>query len=194
MAADRRGGEPLMPPKARSRPAVPGTRRREEAELQDGIIELVQRHYRPVLVAHFRPVEIRPGKWITPVQGDGAGWLDLTLAGPGGVLFRELKSTTGVIEPEQQMWMDILTAAGADVGVWRPGDLLSGRVARELAAIRRPRPATAPAAVDLAALDAEAFRAALERIRETEPASPAGRIATDVLIRQHHAAKEASRG
>ncbi|PZG04386.1 hypothetical protein C1I95_33295 [Micromonospora craterilacus] len=183
-----------MPPKTRTRPPGAKPRSREEAEQQEAVIELIQTGFRPVRVAHFRPVEIRPGKWITPVQGDGAGWLDLAIAGPGGQLFRELKSSTGKVEPEQQVWMDLLAAGGADVGVWRPGDLLSRRIGRELAAIRRPRrTAPPPAGVSLVDVDLEAFQLALEHIRETDPTSPAGRIATDALRRQH-AAKEASRG
>ena len=63
------------------------------------------------------------------------GWPDWTIRGPHGVLFRELKSQRGRVEPEQREWLDALTAAGADAGVWRPEDLLSDRIARELAAL-----------------------------------------------------------
>jgi hypothetical protein len=63
------------------------------------------------------------------------GYPDLTLCGLGGVAFRELKAQQGKVSREQQVWLDALAAAGADVDVWRPADLLSGRVARELAAI-----------------------------------------------------------
>lgn len=63
------------------------------------------------------------------------GYPDLTICGIGGVLFRELKAQRGRVTPEQQAWLDALTAAGADADAWRPEDLLSGRIARELAAI-----------------------------------------------------------
>ena len=63
------------------------------------------------------------------------GWPDWTIRGPRGVLFRELKSQRGRVEPEQREWLDALAADGADVDVWRPSCLLSGRIARELAAL-----------------------------------------------------------
>ena len=63
------------------------------------------------------------------------GWPDWSIRGPRGVLFRELKSQRGRVEPEQREWLDALAAAGADVDVWRPEDLLSGRIAHELTAI-----------------------------------------------------------
>jgi hypothetical protein len=61
------------------------------------------------------------------------GWPDWVLCGPGGVLFRELKRQQGNPTPQQQAWLDGLTAAGLDADVWRPADLLSGRIAREMA-------------------------------------------------------------
>jgi hypothetical protein len=63
------------------------------------------------------------------------GYPDLTICGLGGVAFRELKAQRGKISREQQVWLDALAAAGADVDTWRPADLLSGRIARELAAL-----------------------------------------------------------
>ena len=63
------------------------------------------------------------------------GWPDWTIRGPRGVLFRELKAQRGRVAPEQQEWLDALAASGADVGVWRPECLLSGRIAAELAAL-----------------------------------------------------------
>ncbi|HEV2256109.1 MAG TPA: VRR-NUC domain-containing protein [Streptosporangiaceae bacterium] len=68
------------------------------------------------------------------------GFPDLVLAGPGGVLFRELKTQRGQPTPEQQQWLDALAAANADVDIWRPADLLSRRIARELANIALVQP------------------------------------------------------
>ncbi|MDQ1053198.1 hypothetical protein QE394_001126 [Arthrobacter sp. SORGH_AS 212] len=48
------------------------------------------------------------------------------------VLFRELKTDKGRVSPDQRTWIDGLTAAGMDAGVWRPADLTSGRVLAEL--------------------------------------------------------------
>ncbi len=54
---------------------------------------------------------------------------------PGTVIVRELKREGEDPTPEQQDWLDALAAAGLDAGVWRPRDLYSGRIQRELAAL-----------------------------------------------------------
>lgn len=63
------------------------------------------------------------------------GWPDLTIAGRS-LLFRELKRETGHPTEAQLDWLHTLRKAGADADVWRPSDLASGRVQRELEAIR----------------------------------------------------------
>lgn len=93
-----------------------------------------------IMSAHFRPAQTKRGNWVTAVQGDGKGYPDLTLVGPGGVLFRELKSAKGTCSPEQGTWLASLIAAGVDAAVWRPDDLKSGRIERELRAIRTAKP------------------------------------------------------
>ena len=65
----------------------------------------------------------------------GEGFPDWCLVGPGGVLYRELKTMRGRITRAQDEWLFALTDAGQNADVWRPDALLSGRVARELAAI-----------------------------------------------------------
>jgi hypothetical protein len=65
-----------------------------------------------------------------------AGYPDLHIVGAGGSLFRELKRETGKVTDEQQRWLSLLAALGYDVGVWRPSDLLNGRIAVELTAVR----------------------------------------------------------
>jgi hypothetical protein len=62
------------------------------------------------------------------------GFPDWVFAG-ARVAFRELKRQSQKPTPAQQAWLDRLAAAGQDAGVWRPADLLSGRVARELTVI-----------------------------------------------------------
>lgn len=52
-----------------------------------------------------------------------------------GLMFRELKRQGKNPTAAQQMWLDAITAAGLDADVWRPEDLLSGRVTRELASL-----------------------------------------------------------
>jgi hypothetical protein len=59
-----------------------------------------------------------------------AGFLDLVLchAGPHGaltggqLLFAELKTAKGKVTIGQQIWLRTLTAAGAEVHLWRPDD------------------------------------------------------------------------
>jgi hypothetical protein len=70
------------------------------------------------------------------------GWPDWTIARKAGipgpeprVIVRELKREGKDPTPAQQDWLDALKAGGVDADVWRPSDLLSGRIARELAAL-----------------------------------------------------------
>jgi hypothetical protein len=71
----------------------------------------------------------RLGGWLRYHTHDSRrsphGYPDETLVHPGRrlVLFRELKSDDGRVRPEQERWLDALTAAAADAGVWRPRDL-----------------------------------------------------------------------
>jgi len=60
------------------------------------------------------------------------GFPDWTIVGVR-VMFRELKTQRGKITTDQRDWLEALHTAGADTDVWRPEDLLSGRIARELA-------------------------------------------------------------
>jgi hypothetical protein len=91
-----------------------------------------------VHVAHFRPALTRDGKWRTAVAADGKGWPDGFFVGPAGYFWREIKRQTGdPVTDEQTAWLDWLTAAGADAGVWKEEDLRSGRIERELRAISK---------------------------------------------------------
>ena len=64
------------------------------------------------------------------------GFPDLVLvsARSGRVMWRELKRQKEKPSAEQQEWLDALRAAGQDAGVWRPADLISGRVLAEFTA------------------------------------------------------------
>lgn len=116
-----------------------------ERNLQRAVLDLCRMMH--LRTAHFRSVRTtKPGAnqgmaavWTTPVAGDGAGFPDLVIVGPGGVLFRELKTERGQLGPEQTLWGEALTAGGADWGVWRPGDMRSGRIESELSELRRAR-------------------------------------------------------
>lgn len=68
-------------------------------------------------------------------QFSKAGFPDLVIVGPCGVLWRELKRESGRVSPHQEAWLADLTRAGQDAGVWRPADLVSGVIATELARV-----------------------------------------------------------
>jgi len=118
---------------------TPGAGRRQAARL---IGE--NRHLKPAVldlcallhltVAHFRPARMADGRWRTPVEGDGEGFLDLVIVGTG-VLWRELKTFGKKPTPAQLKWIARLKEAGQDVDVWTGEDLQSGRIERELKAI-----------------------------------------------------------
>lgn len=66
-------------------------------------------------------------------QKSEPGFPDEVLVGRR-VLYRELKRSGKNPTPAQQQWLDRLAAAGQDVGVWRPEDLVSGRILQEMRA------------------------------------------------------------
>jgi hypothetical protein len=68
-------------------------------------------------------------------QRSRAGFPDWVFCGVGGVLFRELKREGKKPTPAQLEWLQALCRAGEDAAVWRPSDLLSERIGRELATI-----------------------------------------------------------
>lgn len=63
------------------------------------------------------------------------GYPDLTIAGPGGILFRECKDRDNTLMPEQRKWGSYLERAGGNWATWRPRDLLNGTIIRQLAGI-----------------------------------------------------------
>lgn len=85
---------------------------------------------------HVRPARTLDG-WRTPVSGDGKGFPDLLIVGPGGLIFRELKSTKGRLTADQAVWRDRLLAAGQDWAIWRPADWDSDRIRAELRELAR---------------------------------------------------------
>lgn len=94
-----------------------------ESQLQDTIIQLC----RVLGVAWYHPYSSRRAV---------PGWPDLALCGPRGFMLRELKTETGRLTDEQNRWGLMLRHAGVSWDVWRPDDLRSGRIQRELEAIR----------------------------------------------------------
>ena len=84
--------------------------------------------------AHFRPGKTQRGRWVTAVQGDGAGFPDLVLVHPTKcrLIFAELKREYGgVISDKQNKWLDALTAVRdmakgcncVEVFLWQPSDI-----------------------------------------------------------------------
>lgn len=105
-----------------------------EAAFQDDVIELCANlHLRTM---HIRPAQIG-GRWVTAVGGDGVGFPDLVIVGPGGTLFRELKVPPNSTTPEQRAWLDALVDAGCDAKVWTPQDWQDRRILAELVVLRR---------------------------------------------------------
>lgn len=94
-----------------------------EAELERAVRDLLKLHGLHGFHAHDSR------------KSAGPGYPDWTICGTGGLIFRELKSETGQLSPEQRRWRNVLQAAGADWAVWRPADLRAGRIGGELAAL-----------------------------------------------------------
>jgi hypothetical protein len=90
-----------------------------ESQFQEQIIHLAQ--LQGWLVAHFRPARTKDG-WRTAVQADGQGFPDLVLVRGDRILYREIKSDTGVVSPFQIRWGEALGGAGGDWSIWRPKD------------------------------------------------------------------------
>ena len=86
--------------------------RKAESELEEKIVERCGE----LGLMCFRA---KPGErgGLTP-----RGWPDLVIAGPGGLVFRELKSARGRLDPGQWRVYHQLTEAGADYQIWRPRD------------------------------------------------------------------------
>lgn len=76
--------------------------------------------------------------WYHPYMShrSAAGWPDLALCGTNGFITRELKTERGRLTADQQRWGSMLRQAGVSWDVWRPDDLRSGRIQRELLEIR----------------------------------------------------------
>ena len=65
------------------------------------------------------------------------GWPDRVFIGPRGHLFRELKTAAGVLTHDQRLLGYRMKAAGLNWAVWRPADVASGKVRRELQSIAK---------------------------------------------------------
>lgn len=93
-----------------------------EDQLQSVVIELAA--YHQYEVRYHNPDSRR----------SQAGFPDLVLISTSRrrALFRELKTQDGRVRPKQREVLKAMTTAGLDADVWRPSDLVSGRIAAEL--------------------------------------------------------------
>jgi VRR-NUC domain len=75
--------------------------------------------------------------WCHPLslKGIPKGWPDLVIVSWHGVLWRELKTHTGRLSPEQRAFGEQLRQGGQNWDVWRPLDYLTGQIERELTRI-----------------------------------------------------------
>lgn len=67
-----------------------------------------------------------------------AGLTDLIIIGAGGVIFAEIKTGTGKLNPAQRRITYLLRQSHQRVYVWRPGNLRSGEIYLALMAIKKP--------------------------------------------------------
>lgn len=67
-----------------------------------------------------------------------AGLPDLIIIGPGGVIYAEIKTGTGVLNPAQRKIIRLLRQSHQLVYVWRPGSLKSGQIYAALVEISKP--------------------------------------------------------
>lgn len=92
-----------------------------EAQFQSAVIDYA--HLRQWRAAHFRPAMIRTGRWVTPVQADGAGFPDLILVRGHRLVAAELKVGRNRATTAQLDWLGALGhVEGVEAHVWHPQD------------------------------------------------------------------------
>jgi hypothetical protein len=93
-----------------------------EASWQQCVIEIALRHGWRL---HCVPDALYRRSFAVSHYGASQGhkgWPDLVLCKSGRLIVAELKSQTGRVRPEQQVWLDDLAACGVEVKIWRPSD------------------------------------------------------------------------
>jgi hypothetical protein len=90
-----------------------------ESELQGNVIEMCRLLGYPV----FQVLNSR---------GMSPGWPDLVILGRTRILYREIKSETGSLTPEQRRIGQAIQSAGGDWAVWRPRDLVTRAIQDQL--------------------------------------------------------------
>lgn len=119
----------------RSRPLAPGDvprpsgrtillRATSEANFEDWVVRQAERYNWCGFHVRHSHASVR-GVHCTKKHRhiDAYGWPDWVFYRDGGpMLFRELKSDSGLVTLQQRLTHQRLRAAGADVAVWRPSD------------------------------------------------------------------------
>lgn len=85
-----------------------------EAELQKAVVDLARRYG---WITYHVPDSRR-------VTARGCPDLIMINEAQARVMFAELKTAKGKLRPEQTFWIGVLKAAGIEVHVWRPDDLV----------------------------------------------------------------------
>jgi hypothetical protein len=70
----------------------------------------------------------------------GVGYPDLTILGPGGIIFAELKSDSGHLTTAQTLWRNKFLYAGLDWYLWRPLELHRGEIRAILMSLAQEPP------------------------------------------------------
>lgn len=91
-----------------------------ESAFQKQVIDLA--HLYCWRAAHFRPAQVKDGRWVTPVAADGKGFPDLLLLRGSQQIVAELKVGRNKPSLEQEAWLAAFQLAGVEAHVWRPQD------------------------------------------------------------------------
>lgn len=78
-------------------------------------------------------------------RGSAAGFPDLVITGPRGIIFAELKTAHGKTTIEQRCWEAGIREAGGSYALWRPAHWHSGEIREALAALCARAPDRPPA-------------------------------------------------
>lgn len=106
-----------------------------EADLQRLVAELCGR----LGLAHYHTYDSRRSE---------PGFPDSVIVG-NTILFRELKTATGKLSPEQRRWGSRIERAGGNWAVWRPADWHSGVITNQLLTVRATSSSAARSLTDV---------------------------------------------
>ena len=135
--ADPAAGDRLPASPGRGRTQTPAGRAEPSSALPAGTSAIVAAMSEAELEIHVRHLIKDLGLlWYHTHDSrrSPSGFPDLVIVGDR-VIYRELKTAKGKVADDQAAWLDALVLAEQDACVWRPADLLSGLIGRQLAAL-----------------------------------------------------------